>query len=143
MRAVRRDEAICDRAAGFQQFACYCDVDIADAGREREHGALAAEVCDLVRKDFNIISRGAGPLCDTPGIEVLCTGKPACAAADTIHCVNTPPPSPPSAAINIVIGRIEVMSRPRQQPPNQPITFCRSRCMNRSRHVRIGMISAR
>jgi phenylalanyl-tRNA synthetase beta chain len=53
--------------------------------------------------------------CATPGIEVLCTGKPACAAADTIHCVNTPPPSPPSAAINIVIGRVEVMLWPRRR----------------------------
>src|SRR6476646_10302238 len=40
-----------------------------------------------------------------PRIDVDCTGKPICAAAATIQSVSTPPPSPPSAAMRIVIGR--------------------------------------
>ena len=36
--------------------------------------------------------------CATPGIEVLCTGKPALAAAEMIQWVSTPPPSPPTVA---------------------------------------------
>ena len=41
----------------------------------------------------------------TPGIEVLCTGRPRLAAAAMIQSVSTPPPSPPSAAIRRVTGR--------------------------------------
>ena len=44
----------------------------------------------------------------TPGIEVLCTGKPRAAAAAMIQSVSTPPPSPPSAAISRVMGRVVV-----------------------------------
>ena len=44
MRAVGRDEAVGDGAAGFEQFARHRDVDVADAGRERQHRALAAEL---------------------------------------------------------------------------------------------------
>src|SRR6476660_5424033 len=37
---------------------------ISDAGCQREYGTLTVEVCNLGRKDLNIISRGTGPLCD-------------------------------------------------------------------------------
>ena len=63
-RAIRRDEAVRHRAAGFQQFARHRDVDVADAGGERQHRPLAAQVTRKNRKDLDVISGGAGALRD-------------------------------------------------------------------------------
>ena len=64
MRALGRDEAVRHRAAGFQQFARHRDVDVADAGRERQHRALAAELARGDRKNLDVIGGGAGALGD-------------------------------------------------------------------------------
>ena len=101
MRAVRRDEAVRHRAAGFQQFARHRDVDVADAGRERQHRALAAELARGHRKNLDVISGGAGALRDAGDRGALHRKAGLLGAADTIQSVSTPPPSPPSAAISM------------------------------------------
>ena len=64
MRALGRDEAVCHRAAGFEQFARHRDVDVADAGRERQHRPLAAELAGVHRENLDVIGGGAGALRD-------------------------------------------------------------------------------
>ena len=64
MRALGRDEAARHHAAGLEQFARHRDVDVADAGRERQHRALAAELARGDRENLDVIGGGAGALGD-------------------------------------------------------------------------------
>jgi hypothetical protein len=70
----------------------------------------------------------------TPGMDVACTGNPACAAAPTIHSVRTPPPCPPRAAMRMETGRgLEAVTGIGTQAVwSQPITRRRSDWRNRS-----------
>ena len=44
MRSLARDKSVRHSAAGFEQFAGHRDIDIADAGRQRQHGTPAAKL---------------------------------------------------------------------------------------------------
>jgi hypothetical protein len=63
-RAIGRDEAGGDGAAGFQQLARHHDVDVADARRQRQHRAQCAELAPGHREHFDVIGGGAGALGD-------------------------------------------------------------------------------
>ena len=62
--SVGRDEAAGDGAPGLHQFARHHDVDVADAGRERQHRPAAAKVGPWHRHDLDVIGGGAGALGD-------------------------------------------------------------------------------
>ncbi len=60
--AVRGDKAVCDGAAGLEQFARHHQVDVADAGCEREHRALAAELGEWSGENLDVVGGGASAL---------------------------------------------------------------------------------
>ncbi len=102
--AVGGDEARRDGAAGLHELARQHDVDVADAGRQREHRPVLPQFAGGKRDDLDVVGGGAGALGNARDRGRLHREAP-CAAAATSQSVSTPPPSPPSAAIRIEIGR--------------------------------------
>ena len=62
--AVGRDEAAGDGAAGLHQLARHHQVDVADAGAQRQHRLAAAELAPGRRHDLDVIGGRAGALGD-------------------------------------------------------------------------------
>ena len=106
--AIWRHVAARDGAASLHQFACNDQIDIADARRERQDRASTVRRTAL-RQQLDVVGRGAGALRNA-GDRGRLYREVLAAAAATIQSVSTPPPSPPSAAIKMVIGRAACMA---------------------------------
>ena len=63
-RALGADIAVLHRAAGLDQLGGDHDVDVAGAGRQRQHRRAAGELRLHGRIDLEVVGGGAGALCD-------------------------------------------------------------------------------
>jgi hypothetical protein len=144
-RAVGRDEARRDGAAGFHKLARHHDINIADPRRERQHRAIAAELAPRRGNDLDVIGGGAGALRHSRNRGRL-HGKAQ------LRRRRDDPVRKHAAPLAAERGD-EDGERPGRQagharasafaPPSQPMTVRRTRCSARSHQFGLRMISAR
>ena len=140
--AIRRHESRRNATSGFQQFARQHDVDIADAGCERQHRLLAAQLAGGHRHDLDVIGGCAGALCDARD-----RGRLHREAA--LRCGRYDPVGEHAAALaaergdqdgdGLGLGHARASAR----GLSQPMTARRTRCSVRSHQFGLRMTSAR
>ena len=140
--AIRGDKAGADGAARLQELAGEQQVDVADAGMQREHRPPAAELGGRDRQDLDVIGGGAGALRDAGNRRAL-------RRQPVPRRRGNHPAGEHAAALAAERGN-EQMDRPRahppasaMRPPSQPMTRLRQANSRRSKKFGLRMISTR